>query len=73
MKKGRPSCFILELRAVLNIGVEDSNESSRKCSEEDEVANDLENDSDPQGSFCSESITENIRVKTKAKAYSSKK
>ena len=44
-KKSRPSCFIFELRAVLNIAVEDSNESSREyresLSEEDEVASDL--------------------------------
>ena len=76
-KKSRPSCFILELRAVLNIEVEDSNESSREysecLSEEDEVASDLQNDSDPQGSSFSENITENMEVKTKAKANSSKK
>ena len=52
-KKSRPSCFMLEIRAVLNIGFEDLNESSRQyseyLSEGDEVARDLENDSDPQG------------------------
>ena len=63
---------------MLNIGVEDSNESSLEysdcLSEEEEVANDLaENGSDQLGSSCSESITENMRVKTKAKANSSKK
>ena len=62
---------------MLNIGVEDSNESSREysecLSEEDEVASDLGNDSDPKGSPYSESITANVRVKTKAKANSSKK
>ena len=62
----RQSCFILELRAVRNIGVEESNGSSREYSEcfseEYEVASDLENDSDPQGSSCSESTTVNMRV-----------
>ena len=60
-KKSRPSCFILELRAVPNVEVENSNESSREysecLSEGDEVASDLEDDSDPQGSSCSENAT----------------
>ena len=60
-KKSRPSCFILELRAVPNIEVEDSNESSREysecLSEGDEMASDLEDGNDPQGSSCSENVT----------------
>ena len=36
------------------------------------MTSDLENDSDPQGSSISESITENMRVKIKAKALKSK-
>ena len=55
-------CLILKWKIQMKV----------RASEEDEVASDLENDSDPQGSSCSESIPENMRVKTKAKANSPK-